>query len=59
MAVNKINPFPTTGYIGKEYFCDRETELTTLKNLVENGVNTTLISPRRLGKSALIHRLFE
>lgn len=59
MATNKINPFPTTGYFGKEYFCDREIELDMLRKQVENNVNTTLISLRRLGKSSLIRRLFE
>lgn len=59
MAVNKFNPFPTTGYHGKAYFCDREAELQLLKKQVENRINTTLISLRRLGKSALIHRLFD
>lgn len=59
MANKKINPFPTTGYFGKDYFCDRETELASLKQQVENNTNSTLISIRRLGKSALIHRLFD
>lgn len=59
MLINKINPFPTTGYLGKEYFCDRKSELFTLKRQVENNINTTLISLRRMGKSALIHRLFD
>jgi len=54
-----INPFPTKGYISNEYFCDREDELKILKNNVTNGINTTLISARRFGKSALIYRLFE
>ncbi len=59
MAISKFNPFPTTGYHGKSYFCDREEELLFLKKQVENKINTTLISLRRLGKSALIHRLFD
>lgn len=59
MATSTINPFPTTGYIGKNYFCDRETELSSLNNYLKNGINTTLISLRRLGKSALIHRFFD
>lgn len=59
MSINKINPFPTTGYLGKDYFCDRESELFTLRRQVENKMNTTLISLRRMGKSALIHRLFD
>jgi hypothetical protein len=56
---NNINPFLTIGYISKKYFCDREYELQVLKKNVKNGINTTLISARRLGKSALIYRLFE
>jgi hypothetical protein len=56
---NNVNPFLSIGYISKEYFCDREYELEVLKKNVENGINTTLISARRFGKSSLIHRLFE
>ena len=54
-----INPFLTIGYESKEYFCDRENELAILKKNIFNGINTTLISTRRLGKSALIYRFFE
>jgi len=56
---NNINPFLTIGYISKAYFCDREYELEILKKNIKNSVNTTLISARRLGKSALIQRVFE
>ena len=56
---NGINPFLTIGYISKTYFCDREYELKVLEKNIKNGINTTLISIRRLGKSALIQRLFE
>ena len=56
---NDLNPFFTIGYASKEYFCDRENELEILKNHANNGVNTTLISARRLGKTALIYRLFD
>ena len=55
MAFSSVNPFPITGYIGKSFFCDREYELMTLKKQVENNINTTLISLRRLGKSSLRH----
>jgi len=54
-----INPFLTIGYDSKEYFCDREYELDILQKNIKNGINTTLISGRRLGKSALIYRFFE
>ena len=53
------NPFITKGYKFKEYFCDREFELKILRKNIKNDVNTTLISARRLGKSALIYRLFD
>lgn len=59
MATKTSNPFPITGYEGKEYFCDRKQELSSLRNMIENKQNITLISLRRLGKSALIHRLFD
>jgi len=55
----EINPFLTDTYISKNYFCDREQELNLIKSKIENGNNLTLISNRRLGKSALIRRFFE
>ncbi len=55
----EFNPFLTDSYISKDLFCDREYELETLKKRIENQTNTTLISARRLGKSALIWRLFD
>ena len=57
--ITVINPFITEGYISKNYFCDREYELEIIKKNVINRINTTLISARRLGKSAVIYRLFE
>ncbi len=54
-----VNPFITIGYVSKDYFCDREYELKHLLKNAENNLNTTLISARRFGKSALIFRLFE
>lgn len=53
------NPFLTSGYESAAYFCDREDELLKLEQLVRNQNNVTLISPRRLGKTGLIMRLFE
>ncbi|HYW97009.1 MAG TPA: ATP-binding protein, partial [Bacteroidales bacterium] len=51
-------PFPTTGYFGPAYFCDRKDELEQLVQNVEGGNSTTLIALRRLGKTALIWHLF-
>jgi uncharacterized protein len=53
------NPFLIKGYKNADCFCDRETELQQLLNNANNGADTTLISPRRMGKTGLIFRLFE
>ena len=53
-----VNPFVTTGYLGKEYFCDREKETEDLIRLLTNGNNVALISPRRYGKTDLIRHCF-
>lgn len=47
-------PFPTTGYTGPENFCDREEETAKIKRLLEGGQSITLVSVRRMGKTALI-----
>ncbi len=52
------NPFVLNGYVGREYFCDREQEVKKLLEHVSNGVNVTLVSPRRVGKTGLIEHLF-
>jgi hypothetical protein len=52
------NPFLVSGYISKEYFCDREEESKNLIKLVTNGNNVVLISPRRMGKTGLIEHCF-
>lgn len=57
--IEYLNPFILERYVSKEYFCDRKFEIETLQKRVESGVNSTLISIRRLGKSALIFRLFD
>jgi hypothetical protein len=56
---SSVNPFITVGYNGYELFCDREKELNTLLSNAQNGVNTTLISIRRMGKTGLIYHFFE
>jgi AAA+ ATPase superfamily predicted ATPase len=57
--MKNFNPFLLKGYKSKELFCDRENEIKRLCENVENGVDTTLISPRRMGKTGLILHLFE
>ena len=53
------NPFVTKGYVSPEYFCDRVMETQKLVELLTNGNNMALISPRRVGKTDLIHHCFQ
>ena len=53
-----FNPFFIGRYVDKQYFCDREKDTETLIKHILNGRNIALISPRRLGKSGLIHHTF-
>ena len=52
------NPFVVYGYKGAEYFCDREEETSKVINALVNERNVTLIAPRRIGKTGLIHHVF-
>ena len=52
------NPFVIEGYVDKSLFCDRVEETNELLSALENGRNVVLISPRRMGKSGLIHHAF-
>jgi AAA+ ATPase superfamily predicted ATPase len=53
-----INPFITSGYSGQKYFCDREKETKDIVDLLVNGNNLALISPRRIGKTDLLRHCF-
>jgi hypothetical protein len=53
-----FNPFFIGRYVDKQYFCDREKDTEILIRHIVNGRNIALISPRRLGKSGLIHHTF-
>lgn len=52
------NPFVVGKYLSDRYFCDRSEETEFLRKQMNNGRNVALISPRRLGKSGLIHHFF-
>ena len=52
------NPFVYEGYEGPEYFCDRTEETETVMADMRNGRNLTLVSPRKIGKTGLIHHVF-
>ena len=52
------NPFVVYGYKGPEYFCDRVAESNKICSALRNERNGTLVSPRRMGKTGLIHHVF-
>ena len=52
------NPFLISGYHSPEFFCDRECETETILQALHNERNITLIAPRRMGKTGLIHHTF-
>ena len=52
------NPFICAGYVSPRYFCDRTEETEELIANMKSGRNTTLISPRRIGKTGLIKNAF-
>ena len=59
MKIEKSNnPFLITGYTTPEYFCDREKETEKIISALQNNRSISLISPRRFGKTGLIHHAF-
>jgi len=54
----EFNPFLLQGYADADTFCDRVNELTFLREAMANQRNVTIISLRRLGKTALIRHFF-
>ncbi len=52
-------PFKYGKVIDSNFFINRDNELQYLKTITLSKINITLISPRRWGKSSLIHRLSE
>lgn len=53
------NPFIVSGKIEPDYFCDRVEESARLIKSLTNGNNLVLISPRRMGKTGLIHFCYD
>ena len=47
------------GKIPAELFCDREKETEKLIHYLTNGNNVVLVSPRRMGKTGLIHHCYD
>lgn len=57
-SANIANPFVVGKYVAPQYFCDREQETALLAKHIDNGRNVALISPRRMGKTGIIHHAF-
>lgn len=53
-----INPFSITSTIPEPYFCDRKKETKTICRNLTGGLNTVLISPRRMGKTGLVKHCY-
>lgn len=53
------NPFVVYGYKGAKYFCDRKKETEWITKTLDNERNITLVAPRRMGKTGLIHHVFD
>lgn len=51
------NPFQYGGIVSGPYFADRSDEIKELRREMENNSRVFLISPRRFGKSCLLHQL--
>ena len=54
-----MNPFTLNGYRGPNLFCDCKQEFSKFIAHVENGRNTVFHGERRMGKTALLHRLLD
>lgn len=60
METNRLqNPFVVGRYVSPQYFCDRDAETAFLVKQLDNGRNVALISPRRMGKTGLLHHCFQ
>ncbi|GAL85420.1 ATPase [Sporocytophaga myxococcoides] len=52
-----ISPFAYGNTVSSTAFTNRENEVKRLKDNLLNGINTTIISPRRWGKSSLVEKV--
>lgn len=51
------NPFKFGSIVDSKYFTNRKSELKQLQGIINSDVHLILISPRRFGKSSLIHKI--
>ena len=59
MTGSMKNPFLIYGYEDPAHYCDREEETADIISALRNGRNISLIAPRRMGKTGLIHNVFQ
>jgi len=53
------NPFSFGSIVKNEKFCNRKEELYQLKKHIKDNYSVWLFSPRRYGKSSLVHKMLE
>ena len=53
-----MNPFILKGYKDVQHFCNRKDESDNLVTAIRNNQDITLFGYRRMGKSSLIHHVF-
>lgn len=58
LSEKEYNPFLVSGYLDAEHFCNRKTETEAIINLNKSNINITLFALRRMGKTGLIHHVF-
>ena len=54
-----FNPFIVKGYVSEEYFCDCKKETQMILDNIKNGSDSTIISPRKIGKTGLILHILD
>ena len=53
------NPFRYGAPVERAWFCDRQAEVAALSRLMGDGLHAFVLSPRRYGKTSLLHRAIE
>ncbi len=57
--MNSLSPFVFGTTVSDKSFTNREQEVSKLYNNLCQGINTTIISPRRWGKSSLVEKVIQ
>jgi AAA+ ATPase superfamily predicted ATPase len=58
MKTHIQNPFQYGTIVQGEAFCNRKEEIKQLKTFIDDSYSVWLYSPRRYGKSSLVHKVF-